>query len=117
MAKTIFNLEALVCVEVVNKKRCVYLKYARQSKFIFVFTEEGFYDLFGSGPYSKEEVEQGKYHNTRLLVFQNEVYYKPYVKLTFAGGKEKVKEFSNYEDAKKYGEEMAEKYITQKLEF
>jgi len=116
MQKTVFNLEALVCVEIRDKRQCGYLKYRPFKKSFWGNTEEGFYSGMSSFPYTKEEIEQGKFLDTPLLVIEKAIYYHPYVRLTFAGGKGKCREFSTYEEALQWGTAMANKGINVKLE-
>jgi len=113
--KTVFNLEALVSVEIKDKKECRYLVYEPFKKSFWGNTKEGFY-FYGEACYTKEEIEKGKFCDTKLQVEDKKVFYKPYVRLTFAGGKISITEFPKYEAAVTWGTEMANKGINIKLE-
>lgn len=115
--KIIFNIEALVCVEIHDKRKCNYFTWLPEKKFLFSKREEGFYDSPSSYPCSKEYLESGKYlgAGVKFLVEDKTVYYKPYVRLSFAGRKSAITEFATYELAHEYGMKMANRGIAVQL--
>lgn len=113
--KTIFNLEALVKVKIVDKRKCPYVEYKPFNKIFWGNTKEGFYTDMG-GYYTAKDLTSGNWWGEcSLIVEDNIAYYKPYVQLCFAGGVEHNKVFDTYEEALKWGNEQAEKAINVKL--
>lgn len=103
MREKIFNLEMLVSVEINDKKRYNLLEYRPFKKSFWGDRKEGFYHAMSSYCYSKEEIEKGGFCDIVLLVEDNIVFFKPYVRLTFAGGQTFIKEFETIEAAVEWG--------------
>lgn len=104
--KTIFNLEALVSIEIRDKKLCAYLDYRPFKKSFWGNTREGFYDNIENAHYSKEEIEKGNFCGVKLLVEGNNVFYFPCVNTYFADGSKYNKEFDTFEQANQYGRDL-----------
>lgn len=119
MKKTIFNLEAIVSIEIVDKKQDRHYKYHPYKNTFWEKTEEGFYGSFL--PFiSIKEARSGNMPFDFLFVSDmyngNKLFYKPYVQLNFCDGSGKCQTFNTYDEALNYGNEMA-KNIKLKLEF
>lgn len=104
--KLILNLAQLVCVEVIDKKRCNHLDYKAFKKSFWGNRKEGFYTYGSDYPYTKEDVENGRYMESKLFVEDNIVYFYPYVRLRFAGSIDKIRQFKTYDEALKWGDKV-----------
>ena len=122
MNKKIFLLDQLVSIEIADKKPYNELEYRPSkdgwfgSKRIFWgYEPEGFYYFYhGTSPYSKKQIETGKYNDVPLLVIDNKVYFHPYVKLIFTNDI-KIDGFKTYEEALDFGNEIAERHVGFKI--
>jgi hypothetical protein len=127
--KTIFNLEALVSIEIFDKMlfgRIEHVKAKKHRFFSFLDEEEKYYlrDLFIGHYLSEEEITSGVYPNKSkdfilqgipLLVKDKNVYQRPYVKSTFVSSKVTIKYFNEFEDALDYGTKQANQNIQSQL--
>jgi hypothetical protein len=127
---TIFNAEALVAVEVVGKRLDHTASYQQRQKHRWLWviplpeTKPGFYFHYGTalmqvGPFTKEELEKGNEgdggkvrpfvdaYRPKYLVEGEAVYYRPYVRLSFAGGKSTIVHFNTEADALAWGKQKA----------
>lgn len=110
MRKDIYNLEKLVSIKVVDKKRYNLLEYKPFKKgWIKFFDDEaGFYSAFDtSTPYSKEQLETGRYNDINFLIENNKVFYTPYIKLMFDGDVNFCIDFQTYQEALDYANNIA----------
>ena len=130
--RQIFNLEQLVCIKLSDKKVNENMVFETNSYverpghnpsikevFNYIFgrnkiTETGFftknmsYDENNVEPYTKEDLEGGKYLNIKFIVNEdNIVYFRPYVTLFFSNGEKFTKTFATFEDAKEFAEEKS----------
>ncbi len=128
--KTIFNAEALVSVEIVDKKPCKYVQWIDVSAKSFwekLFSsrnhdKNGFYcrGILHDSFIEEQQITTGVYpsnpqfilNGIELLVEDKIVYHKPYVRLSFAGGKSSITEFNSYELAKEWGEVQVKKNMS-----
>lgn len=108
----IFNLAALVSVEIRDREETQNFKYkpASNGTFWTKGLSGGFYFPFDiQNPYSAEDLRNGKFEGMSLIVEGRNVYLKPYVKLCFANKQFYTKTFDTYEEAKAWGIEQADK--------
>ena len=130
--KQIFNLEMLVCIKLSDKKLNENMVFETNSYvvrpganpsikdvFDYIFgrnkiTETGFYtknmsyDGDNIEPYTKKELETGRYLKMNFIVTEdNLVYFRPYVTLFFSDGTKFTKTFATYEEAKEFAEEKS----------
>lgn len=137
--KTVFNAEALVKIELHDRKVCeriVWLEAAPPTLFERLFfyrgREAGFYTkelIFDNGVLIyADEISSGKYtrsgfdslfvyQDIPLLVDGKNVYYRPYVKMHFSGGIKKVVEFNSYKEAEAFTNEQVSKGMNVTIEF
>lgn len=99
-----YNLEQLVSVKISDKELCNRCVYRPYKKYWFHTQKEGFVDsVWHEGdPYTKEQIEAGKYCSTQLLVIDNKAYYYPCVILRFSNDGTHSKKFKTLEEAKSW---------------
>ena len=101
--RQIFNLNLLVSVEIKEKRKCSEFRWQEGLKiFGLTLVKIGFSQYFSNIIFSKEELEAKGY-----LIINQEVFYKPYVLLTFVN-KQYKKEFDSLEEAATWGNTQAE---------
>lgn len=117
----IYNLDAIIRIEIKDKSKHNYLVFEPSKSGIFGFfkTEEGFYhthSVLNSTCYSKNELITKGYNGSKLLVDENNiVYYAPSVIIKFFDGHKEIKEFDTFEEANKWGRDIANKSISNQL--
>ena len=125
MKKTIYNLHALVCVDIRDKKKITNFVwkenpiiniFSRPLKFIFKrVMPTGFY--WDDTLWTQEQIEKSDiFNHSKMLFIDNCVYYQPYVKLHFSDGQKHVTEFSSYDEALAWGNKQAGLGMDVKLE-
>ncbi len=102
-----FNLNMLVSIEVYDKKLSEYYEWIPSKKYLFGLAKQapGFYSkLFGTSlSYSDlEQLYVVEYYPGGI----KKLFHKPYVTLTFAGGKEHIERFSTLTDAKEFADDV-----------
>lgn len=105
----IYNLDQLVSVTVKDKELISDIVYQPHRHFRFWKDEPaGFYYRTYSeyAIYTKEELEQGKWERTKLLVIDNLVYFKPFVMLTYSNDEKHFVKFETVEEANEYAMEI-----------
>lgn len=112
--KVIFNLDALVKVEIEDKKVCRRFEYQPYRKFWFWTQDEMFICPF-IGSYTRDYLRDNTVEGIKFLVEGDNVYYRPNVTLTFAGKASVNKSFDTYEEAEAWGKEQADKNISAQL--
>ena len=114
----VFNTDMLVKIELHDRKKCNEFIYRIfEKKYSGFKTLKGLWNYFNYSfwwkdkmagfytdcyYYSDEDIRNGKFMNIPLLVCYDSypcVYFHPYVKLSFAGGYTKIKEFDTYKEA------------------
>lgn len=102
-----FNLNMLVSIKVRGKELSKHYEWRPAKSYLLGLVKEtpGFYSkLFGTG-LSYDDLE-------KLYVVEyypgdiKKLFHKPYVNLTFAGGKEHVERFSTLTQAKEFAEDV-----------
>jgi len=111
----ILNLETITTIDIVEEKVCNYIDYKPYKKSFWGDTKEGFYGFMEDRCYTKEEIENGYYLGTKLIVKDKVAYYKPYVTLTLISGTKHHKEFNTYKEASEWGNDIAGKSIKARL--
>jgi hypothetical protein len=116
--KSIYNLDTVVSVKIVDKKKSPYFEFKPFKKSFFGNTKEGFYDTLGFSdePMTRESIETGVYnkganyiHNGAAYIIENNVvYYKPYVKVTLQSEEGFVRQFDTFDSALAYGNKISE---------
>jgi hypothetical protein len=117
MKQEIFNLDKLIKIRVSNRRMCFQLTYQPYNKKTFWFhgNDEGFYEFLNEKPYTAAELESGVHNNTKYIVEDINVYYRPQVILFFGDNISYTKEFDTYDEALNYGNEIRLKCITNPL--
>lgn len=88
------------------RKKKVDLNTKLLKKVFFGDRKEGFTTILSSSVYTKEEIESGKWFDTKFIVENNIVYYFPYVTLSFIDGSKKHRTFNTYKEAVEFGNDM-----------
>lgn len=120
-------MDALVSVEIHDKKRCHRVSYhpAKKRTFWSGALPEGFTVSMSEKLHTKEDIESGiwakavympGYDHIPLLVIDNKAYYPPYIKLKFAGGVEKVINCTTLENAIEQGERISNSGMKNKIQ-
>jgi len=111
----IFNLDLLVEVKIRDKEESSSISYYPFKKSFWGNRKEGFYSFYESSYLiSKEDLESGKFNNTRYIIEDNKAYIRPNVTLYFAGKRSLIKEFNTIEEALKFGMEQSNSIIGSK---
>ena len=61
-----------------------------------------FYFRYGDYPYSKEDLENGKYNDIDFLVIGKKIYFKPYVQIALYSGQKRIVKRNTYKQACDY---------------
>lgn len=119
MSNLIYNADTLVGVKVYDKKECHFIQWRERKKWwIFTTQKEGFYSThYPYEEYTARQLMRGYVLDTPLIVEDNKAYFKPYVKLIFAGGENVIKNFDTHNEAFVWAEEFARKNISSPLAF
>ncbi len=100
----LINKSSIDLIEVVDKKLALIYHPGRKKTFWREGIESGFYTI--RGIYTPQELEEGKYNNTPMLVYGEEAYYKPYLRI-WVGGQESIITHKTYEGAKSHAMDLA----------
>ena len=116
MIKKIFNLDALVKVSITDKK-ITFFEYQKEVKKTFWTNghSEGYMMYGRTTLLTEQKLTNGSWRGIKFIVENNIVYDRPEVVLTFACGVIQRITFATYEEAKAYGEEQANKNISNQL--
>lgn len=114
--RKIFNLDALVKVEIMDKKQCTYFTYQPYKKYWFWEQKEMFYMMFNDC-YTPDYLREKGIEGIKFIVEGDKVFYRPEVTLTFAGKASVSKSFDTYQQALEWGKEQADKNISTQLVF
>lgn len=103
-----YNIDTIASFEVFYKKPCEAFIFKKQNKNWFNYTEEGFYltdEYLGlpSEPYSIDDLESGNNHyDISFIVEENNIYYKPHIKIEFINNNFKYKYFNTSEECSEF---------------
>ncbi len=111
-SKMIFNIQALVSVEIRDKTKSNDFYLPQDSK-VEMYRSTG---VFDSVEYSVDDLIKGRYTTKKYIVENKTVFDRPSVTLTFMSGKSHIETFDTYELAMAYGEDRAKEGIRVRLE-
>lgn len=124
MTRTLFNLEALVAVDIVDKKVCGYIEWRPFKASFWGDQQEGYYTTASFTNYiigTEKEIEEGLlggvFKGLKFIIENKKVYYLPYVKLTFAGDRTSIREFKEYGWAAEFGKIIADTHIPKNKQY
>ena len=105
MKTTIYNVDQIVSIDIVSRKvepNYVYISKDKKPKGFWecLFNKtlkKGWYwtGLGFSGPYSDEDLKNGKVHGIKHQIFGGKVYYRPYVRICFSDGSKIIEVFDS----------------------
>jgi hypothetical protein len=118
----IYNGNKVLSITILDKVQWNWVQYFEYKKKTFWDSErkEGFYNVTSysnSGPFTEEQLLSGIVEDYRLMVIDKQVYISPRVRIKFVNNDNKVLFFKTHDEAKKYGDEIADKCIDIKLTF
>lgn len=104
----VFNTECIESVTVYDIDECPFLNWRPASSYFFGLykCEAGFYSNGGCYRYTAENLRNGEFYETKLIVIDNKAYYKPYVLIKFVSGDTKVRTFDTLDEAVAYSKEV-----------
>lgn len=135
--KTVFNAEALLSVQVVDKQPCEDFEWLErttttrwQRLLDWDLPKEcpsGWYytGMLSKTPVSREWILSGRYpafdkqfiyQGCELIIKGFKVYWKPYVRLSFVGGVWQTKTFDSYDEAKQFAKDQISKSLPNTIE-
>lgn len=120
MSKAIFNLDALVKVEISDREesRDLNMYCPAVKKSFWRKAKPVLYTGILMGYYTAEELTSDNNSiGVRFIIENNTVFHRPYVRLSFAGGYNKIIRFDTHEEALIYGESRAAESINSPLIF
>lgn len=102
-----YNAKTIVRIKAYDKERATFIHYMPYQKGNFFKSErkEGFYS-YGDF-YTAEELLKKGFENCGVLIIDNYVYFKPFVRITYLKGSETI-EKDTFEEAKKYKDKLIE---------
>lgn len=118
MSTSIFNQEALVSVEIMDRKPVRHFEWHPAYKKWYGSKPERFEIPFLLGDaswYTPDHLREHGYMNIPVIVDGKKVYEFPRVRQTYAGGKVSESIFDTYEEALAWGREQADKGIRVQL--
>lgn len=114
----IYDGDAIESVKTLKGNKVPFIKYEKFKKTIFGTQKEGFYDEYCGDYYgTAEDLLNGSYDDTKILVNDNIAYYRPRVKITFISGEAKYKHFDTIEECNKYAQGVMDKYVEKSKHF
>lgn len=119
MKKLILNLNALVSVKIKDKEcvtDLVYREAIPKKHFWQTDKPAGFYDKNWGSYYTTQNLQNGKWYKTKLMIIEKAAYFKPTVGLCFFDGNKYWTEFNTYQEALDWGNKQAHVGMDVKLE-
>lgn len=121
MKKSIYNLETIVSIKVIDKKILNYIEYRPTfQNFWGRVIPERFCEriVYETIYYTRDQILQGNVilKDTKLIIEDNKVYVAPKVVITFIGKEERILQFENYAMALKKADLLKSENLTKTLE-
>lgn len=125
MSKKIVNLKHIVSITIKDKRPCKHFEYQRLresntllGKILGGDRKEGFYTTqsYSIDFFLKEQLENGEYCDTPLLVIETDVFYYPEVIIKFVNNDKHCRTFETMEEAEEFAKEIA-KSIPHRIQY
>lgn len=113
---TIYNADTLERVHVRMPSPVWHVSYLKYKKYLIGERKAGFYTDSGHFLGNEQDLLNGAYMDTRILVINNIAYYRPYVELNFVGGSTKIYYFDTVDECNARALEISNKYIKNQIQ-
>jgi hypothetical protein len=108
MGITLINKEQISSIGIFYKSKVAVVNWQDERKYWFFTYKEGYYisSFYSSSDkdeiYTKEELESGKWENTKYIVEDKKVYWYPFIEMRMNNGTNHTKKFETKEQLDRF---------------
>jgi hypothetical protein len=108
----LFNGDAIESVNVIEGEQARGLVYKKEKKFFLCKRKAGFYTDYSGHYYgTSDDLFNGSYRGSRVLVRDNKAYWRPFVEIKMISGDSTKKNFDTIEECNKYATDIMDIFI------